>query len=185
MALLLHKYWESALKKSSCLYWWCLVKKSPNLCPLIIVSQRCCHSMEEAEILSTSGRTWKKQGKEGLEGTYYFGFIAKWNFGWFGRLGLFFPPLGTLHSFWHLIYWKKNPADVTSEVKIIIVITAVAPNFSIEEVTWQKLSINTYIPPIWQERASQTYFTGESPRLIELRFGFVLKYIGLVNDSWQ
>ena len=79
MALLLHKYWESALKKSSCLYWWCLVKKSPNLCPLIIVSQRCCHSMEEAEILSTSGRTWKKQGKEGLEGTYYFGFIAKWN----------------------------------------------------------------------------------------------------------
>ena len=27
---------------------------------------------------------------------------------------------------------KKNPADVTSEVKIIIVITAVAPNVSVE-----------------------------------------------------
>jgi hypothetical protein len=37
--------------------------------------------MEEAEILSTSGRIRKKQGKEGLERTYYFGFIAKWNFG--------------------------------------------------------------------------------------------------------
>ena len=43
------------------------VKKSPSLCPLIKVSQRCCHSVEEAEILSTSGRTRKKQGKEGRE----------------------------------------------------------------------------------------------------------------------
>ena len=161
------------------------VKKSPSLCPLIIVSQRCCHCMEEAEILSTSGRTRKKRVKRAWREhitlvSFLSGILADFE-GWV----FFFPPLGTLHSFWHLIDWKKNPADVTSEVKIIIVITAVAPNFSIEEVTWQKLSINTYIPPIWQERASQTYFTGESPRLIELRFGFVLKYIGLVNDSWQ
>ena len=46
--------------------------------------------MEEAERLSTSRRTKKKQGKERVERIYYFGFIAKQNFGWLGRLGYFF-----------------------------------------------------------------------------------------------
>ena len=43
----------------------------------------------------------------------------------------FFFCIYALHSFWHLID-EKNPVDVTSEVKIIIVITAIASNVSIE-----------------------------------------------------
>ena len=47
------------------------------------------------------------------------------------------------------------------------------------------LSVNTYIPPVLSDRAYQTHFTVESPRvieLVELEFGFVLKYLRLVND---
>ena len=47
----------------------------------VIVSQRSCHYLEEAELLSKSQRTRKKQGKEGVARTYYFGFIAKQKFG--------------------------------------------------------------------------------------------------------
>ena len=47
----------------------------------VIVSQRSCHYLEEAELLSKSERTTKKQGKEGVARTYYFGFIAKHKFG--------------------------------------------------------------------------------------------------------
>ena len=172
------------LRSLSCLYWRCLVKETPSFCPFNYNFQGSCHSMEEAEILSTSGRTRKKLDKsDWREHITLVSLLSRILADWGGWVIFFFLLVRTLHSFWHLIDWKKNPADVTSEVKIIIVITAVAPNFSIEQVTWQKLSINTYIPPIWQEKAYQTYFTGESPRLIE--FGLMLKYIRLVNDNWQ
>ena len=47
----------------------------------VIVTQRSCHFLEEAELLSKSERTREKQGKEGVARTYYFGFIAKQKFG--------------------------------------------------------------------------------------------------------
>ena len=71
--------WASALKKSSFLYWWYLVKNVPASSHSIIVSQRSCHSMEEAEMLSTSRRK-RKKGKVWLETAHYFIFIARQNF---------------------------------------------------------------------------------------------------------
>ena len=47
----------------------------------VIVTQRSCHFLEEAELLSKSERPREKQGKEGVARTYYFGFIAKQKFG--------------------------------------------------------------------------------------------------------
>ena len=47
--------------------------------PADILSQRSCHYVEEAELLSKSGRTRKKQGKGGGE-NILFGFIAKQKF---------------------------------------------------------------------------------------------------------
>lgn len=60
---------------------------------------------------------------------------------------------------------KKKILDVTSEVKIIIVITAIA--IIIETSMMPVLSINTYIPPVPADRAYQTHFTVESPRFRE------------------
>ena len=85
--------WASAPKKTSCLYWQCLVKKKKKAvhasAHAVIVTQRSCHFLEEAELLSKSERPREKQGKEGVARTYYFGFIAKQKFGWLGRLDLF------------------------------------------------------------------------------------------------
>ena len=81
--------WASTLKKSSCLYWWYLVKNVPASAHSIIVSQRSRHSMGEAEMLSTSRRKSKK-GKVGLETAYYIVFIARQNFCWIQEVGYFF-----------------------------------------------------------------------------------------------
>ena len=156
----------------------------------VIVSQRSCHYLEEAELLSESERTRKKQDKEGVARTYYFGFIAKHKFGWLGRLDLFLFFIRTLHSPWHLLDAKKqknnNPADVTSEVKIIVVITAIAPNVSIDTGAVRN-AFHKYIYSTnpTRQSLSNSLYSGE-PEAYRVRVWFCAKILKAGNwQSWD
>ena len=109
---------------------------------------------------------------------------------WGGWIFFYFLSVRTLHSPWHLLDAIKqknnNPADVTSEVKIIVVITAIAPNVSIDTGAVRN-AFHKYIYSTnpTRQSLSNSLHSGE-PEAYRVRVWFCAKILKAGNwQSWD